>query len=32
MMIVIMNPTATMRDKSAVIARAEDLGFKVHLS
>jgi len=32
MMIVIMNPDATMRDKSAVIARAEDLGFKVHLS
>ena len=32
MMIVIMNPSATMRDKSAVIARAEDLGFKVHLS
>ena len=32
MMIVIMNPNATMRDKSAVIARAEDLGFKVHLS
>ncbi len=31
-MIVIMNPDATMRDKSAVIARAEDLGFKVHLS
>ena len=31
-MIVIMNPSATMRDKSAVIARAEDLGFKVHLS
>ena len=31
-MIVIMNPNATMRDKSAVIARAEDLGFKVHLS
>ena len=32
MLIVIMNPNATMRDKSAVIARAEDLGFKVHLS
>ena len=31
-MIVIMNPSATMRDKSAVIARTEDLGFKVHLS
>ena len=31
-MIVIMNPSATMRDKSAVIARAEDLGVKVHLS
>ena len=32
MMIVIMRAEATMREKSAVIARAEDFGFKVHLS
>ena len=32
MMIVIMRADATMREKSSVIARAEDLGFKVHLS
>jgi 3-deoxy-7-phosphoheptulonate synthase len=32
MMIVIMNADATMKEKSAVIARAEDFGFKVHLS
>ena len=31
-MIVIMRADATMREKSSVIARAEDLGFKVHLS
>jgi 3-deoxy-7-phosphoheptulonate synthase len=32
MMIVIMKATATMREKSAVIARAEDFGCQVHLS
>ncbi len=32
MMIVIMNPQATMREKSAVIAWAEDNGCTVHLS
>lgn len=32
MMIVIMKSGATMREKSAVIARAEEMGFKVHLS
>ncbi len=32
MMIVIMQAEASMREKSAVIARAEDFGFKVHLS
>lgn len=32
MMIVIMKAQATMREKSAVIAWAEDAGFKVHLS
>ncbi len=32
MMIVIMRADASMREKSAVIARAEDSGFKVHLS
>lgn len=32
MMIVIMQANATMSDKSAVIAWAEDQGFKVHLS
>ena len=32
MMIVIMNAQATMKEKSAVIARAESLGFKIHLS
>lgn len=32
MMIVIMKPSATMRDKSAVIAWAEDQGQQVHLS
>lgn len=32
MMIVIMKPGATMTEKSAVIGRAEDKGFKVHLS
>jgi 3-deoxy-7-phosphoheptulonate synthase len=32
MMIVIMKPQATMREKSAVIAWAEDNGCKVHLS
>jgi 3-deoxy-7-phosphoheptulonate synthase len=32
MMIVIMDLQATMKEKSAVIARAESLGFKVHLS
>ena len=32
MMIVIMKPGATLAEKSAVIARAEDHGFKVHLS
>ena len=32
MMIVIMRPLATMRDKSAVIAWAEDAGCQVHLS
>jgi 3-deoxy-7-phosphoheptulonate synthase len=32
MMIVIMGASATMREKSAVIAWAEDAGFQVHLS
>jgi 3-deoxy-7-phosphoheptulonate synthase len=32
MMLVIMRPDAGMRDISAVIARVEDLGCKVHLS
>lgn len=32
MMIVIMDSQATMKEKSAVIARAESLGFKIHLS
>lgn len=32
MMIVIMKPDASMREKSAVIARAEDFGCQVHLS
>ena len=32
MMIVIMKPNASMSDKSAVIAWAEDQGFQVHLS
>jgi 3-deoxy-7-phosphoheptulonate synthase len=32
MMIVIMKAQATMREKSAVIAWAEDAGFKIHLS
>lgn len=32
MMIVIMGPQATMREKSAVIAWAEDSGLKVHIS
>jgi 3-deoxy-7-phosphoheptulonate synthase len=32
MMIVIMDAQATVKEKSAVIARAEALGFKVHLS
>jgi 3-deoxy-7-phosphoheptulonate synthase len=32
MMIVIMKADATMAEKSAVIARAEDNGFRVHLS
>lgn len=32
MMIVIMKADATMREKSAIIARAEDFGCKVHLS
>ena len=32
MMIVIMRAEATMREKSAIIARAEDCGYKVHLS
>ncbi len=32
MMIVIMDAQATMKEKSAVIARAESLGFKIHLS
>lgn len=32
MMIVIMKADATMREKSAVIARAEDFGCQVHLS
>lgn len=32
MMIVIMKPQATMREKSGVIARAEDSGCSVHLS
>ncbi len=32
MMIVIMKPQATMREKSAIIARAEDSGCSVHLS
>ena len=32
MMIVIMQAEATMREKSAIIARAEDFGLKVHLS
>ncbi len=32
MMIVIMDLQATMKEKSAVIARAESLGFKIHLS
>ncbi len=32
MMIIIMQPGATMTEKSAVIGRAEDKGFKVHLS
>jgi len=32
MMLVIMKPDAGMRDISAVIARVEDLGCKVHLS
>ncbi len=32
MMIVIMKADASMSEKSAVIARAEDYGFKVHLS
>lgn len=32
MMIVIMKAQSTMREKSAVIAWAEDAGFKVHLS
>lgn len=32
MMIVIMKPGASMSDKSAVIAWAEDQGFQVHLS
>ena len=31
-MIVIMDAQATMKEKSAVIARAESLGFKIHLS
>lgn len=32
MMIVIMQANASMREKSAVIARAEDSGYKIHLS
>ena len=32
MMIVIMDAQATMKEKSAVIARAESMGFKIHLS
>jgi 3-deoxy-7-phosphoheptulonate synthase len=32
MMIVVMKAQATMRDVSAVIARIEDLGYRVHLS
>lgn len=32
MMIVIMQAQATMREKSAVIAWAEDAGYKIHLS
>jgi len=32
MMIVIMKAEATMKQKSTVIARAESLGFKIHLS
>ena len=32
MMIVIMQTQATMREKSAVIAWAEDAGYKIHLS
>ena len=32
MMIVIMRAQARMRDTSAVIARIEDAGYKVHLS
>jgi 3-deoxy-7-phosphoheptulonate synthase len=32
MMIVIMQADASMREKSAVIARAEDSGYKIHLS
>ncbi len=31
-MIVIMQANASMREKSAVIARAEDSGYKIHLS
>ncbi|MDX1613955.1 MAG: 3-deoxy-7-phosphoheptulonate synthase [Candidatus Promineifilaceae bacterium] len=32
MMIVIMKPSSNMRDLSAVVARIEDWGYKVHLS
>ncbi len=32
MMIVVMQPNATMQEKSGVISWAEDLGFKIHLS
>ena len=31
-MIVVMQPNATMQEKSGVISWAEDLGFKIHLS
>src|SRR5690606_2158381 len=31
-MIVIMQQESTMQEKSAVIARAEEAGFKIHLS
>lgn len=32
MMIVVMQPEASMQEKSAIVSWAEDLGFKIHLS